>query len=581
MSRWGVQANSGGTSEAKSSNMDDIIAEARRKAQAIASKISLNLSNKPRVPPGGSSQYPVSSGAMHGEKRKKKIEIPVQDHPDINFLGLLIGPQGKTIKELSEKSGAKFMIRGRGSSKDGNDEDPDAPLYVLIISDTDEQMEVASRMINELLFDRDKLYAKKREQLSQMGSGQGGTLDMPASLYDEKVTADFDMRPPRHGPRGAGLGYNKSKDIRIPNDKVGLVIGRGGETIKSLQADTGARIQIAKDVQPGSPNRVVTLSGSEEQIDHAEREVSKLIESRTRQSEQRTYSQASKVIEIPQDKVGLLIGKGGETIRNLQQTTGCRIQVTRDSEADQNAHTRSVNLQGTDRQMAHAETEIENLMNQQPQPPPQQHPAPGYSSYNYPSYPSYPYPSYPPNYSGYSYYGGGGYRAPPGGTRGPQGDQRGPPGRSHDARSPHGHPGGPPGLRGHDAGMERRDERDGKGGEKHDRSDQNGQNGKEAEGKEGGGSVKNTEGYGGYPPQYQQYPQYGAYGYHQGYPGYNQYGYGYPYYQQQQQQQNYQHTAAPGQKRHPDGSPGEGSTENAGYPGAEGAADPRSKRQRV
>jgi len=61
--------------------MDDIIAEARRKAQAIASKISLNLSNKPRVPPGGSSQYPVSSGAMHGEKRKKKIEIPVQVGP--------------------------------------------------------------------------------------------------------------------------------------------------------------------------------------------------------------------------------------------------------------------------------------------------------------------------------------------------------------------------------------------------------------------------------------------------------------------------------------------------------------------
>ena len=32
--------------------------------------------------------------------------------------------------------------------------------------------------------------------------------------------------------------------MKIPNNKVGLVIGKGGETIKNMQANTRARIQL-------------------------------------------------------------------------------------------------------------------------------------------------------------------------------------------------------------------------------------------------------------------------------------------------------------------------------------------------
>ena len=34
--------------------------------------------------------------------------------------------------------------------------------------------------------------------------------------------------------------------VKVPNSVVGIVIGKGGETIKMLQQKTGARIQIAK-----------------------------------------------------------------------------------------------------------------------------------------------------------------------------------------------------------------------------------------------------------------------------------------------------------------------------------------------
>jgi transcription antitermination factor NusA-like protein len=38
-------------------------------------------------------------------------------------------------------------------------------------------------------------------------------------------------------------------ELRVPADRVGLIIGRGGETIKRLQDETGAHIQVIISIQ--------------------------------------------------------------------------------------------------------------------------------------------------------------------------------------------------------------------------------------------------------------------------------------------------------------------------------------------
>lgn len=38
-------------------------------------------------------------------------------------------------------------------------------------------------------------------------------------------------------------------EIKVPNDKVGVIIGRGGETIKSMQTKSRARIQVIISIQ--------------------------------------------------------------------------------------------------------------------------------------------------------------------------------------------------------------------------------------------------------------------------------------------------------------------------------------------
>ncbi len=45
-------------------------------------------------------------------------------------------------------------------------------------------------------------------------------------------------------------------------------------------------------------------------------------------------SKMNETIRVPSDAVGMIIGKGGETIRDMQNTTGCKINVSQASGAD-------------------------------------------------------------------------------------------------------------------------------------------------------------------------------------------------------------------------------------------------------
>lgn len=62
--------------------------------------------------------------------------------------------------------------------------------------------------------------------------------------------------------------------------------------------------------------------------------------------------------------MGVIIGKGGDTIKYLQVQSGAKIQVTRDMDADPNSPTRSVEIQGTPEQIAKAEQLISEVLAQ-------------------------------------------------------------------------------------------------------------------------------------------------------------------------------------------------------------------------
>ncbi|KAF2305826.1 hypothetical protein GH714_008272 [Hevea brasiliensis] len=154
-----------------------------------------------------------------------------------------------------------------------------------------------------------------------------------------RIASDADQKRPRLLSENSSEPSLFSSSVSAPPlSLVGVVIGKGGETIKHIQLQSGAKIQITKDqdADPHSLTRDVELMGTSEQISRAEELICDVI------AETDTGGSASSAVhglntkqsgaeqfamKVPNDKVGLLIGKGGETIKYMQGRSGARMQI--------------------------------------------------------------------------------------------------------------------------------------------------------------------------------------------------------------------------------------------------------------
>jgi len=92
-------------------------------------------------------------------KVNDKVMIPQEEHPEINFVGLLIGPRGNTLKSMESETGAKIIIRGKGSVKEGKvgrkDGQPlpgeDEPLHAYVTSTNPEAVKKAVDKIRNII----------------------------------------------------------------------------------------------------------------------------------------------------------------------------------------------------------------------------------------------------------------------------------------------------------------------------------------------------------------------------------------------------------------------------------------------
>ena len=99
------------------------------------------------------------NNSLFRRKRTSKVPIPIEQHPNYNFIGLIIGPRGKTQKELESKTGCKIAIRGKGSVKEGARgrrdgkmmEGDDEPLHVVITGEDQKSVDAATDMIHQML----------------------------------------------------------------------------------------------------------------------------------------------------------------------------------------------------------------------------------------------------------------------------------------------------------------------------------------------------------------------------------------------------------------------------------------------
>lgn len=112
-----------------------------------------------RAPPGYISRH------APGCTITDKIYIPVKEFPEINFIGQLLGPRGRSLAEMNMQSGAKIVIRGKGSVKEGKRRgskkangshdmgscQDHEPLHCLITADTHEKIKKAKTMLQDVI----------------------------------------------------------------------------------------------------------------------------------------------------------------------------------------------------------------------------------------------------------------------------------------------------------------------------------------------------------------------------------------------------------------------------------------------
>lgn len=67
----------------------------------------------------------------------------------------------------------------------------------------------------------------------------------------------------------------------MPRAAVGVVIGKGGDMIKKIQAETGARVQFQQGREEGPGDRKCLLSGKHGAVEQARQRIQELIDSVT------------------------------------------------------------------------------------------------------------------------------------------------------------------------------------------------------------------------------------------------------------------------------------------------------------
>ncbi|UXI21195.1 phosphatidate phosphatase LPIN3 [Sarcoptes scabiei] len=182
----------------------------------------------------------------------------------------------------------------------------------------------------------------------------GSSISIPGK---SAPTQQQSQRPQKDQLYLNGTMFNGEKvlDVMIPGNKVGFVIGKGGEMIRNLQERAGVKMVVYQETnEAGERDKQLRISGAPDKVDHAKQLVSDLLVEKELELATRSknnfqsnnlsnpMNNANKFISplneygssrityfeypVSPQLIGLVIGKGGETIRKIQADAGCKVQ---------------------------------------------------------------------------------------------------------------------------------------------------------------------------------------------------------------------------------------------------------------
>ncbi|CAM1509346.1 Fc.00g030850.m01.CDS01 [Cosmosporella sp. VM-42] len=287
----------------------------------------------------GRERSPLRGGG--GDDNTETIQI------ESSLVGLIIGRQGENLRRIESESNCRVQFL---NSSDGG------PFRQCKISGPRHRRAEVKEAINRIIDD----------------SGMGAL-----NRAQEKP------RDPNKGGAAALRDGEDHMQIMVPDRTVGLIIGRGGETIRDLQERSGCHINIVGESKSVNGLRPVNLIGTREAAARAKDFIMEIVDSDSRGDApaakkigggggapaprndgppQRDtggggHDKINDAVYVPSDAVGMIIGKGGETIREMQNVTGCKINVAQSSGPGETQ--REIALIGTHDSIARAKLAID------------------------------------------------------------------------------------------------------------------------------------------------------------------------------------------------------------------------------
>uniref|UniRef100_A0A667WX12 Insulin-like growth factor 2 mRNA binding protein 1 n=1 Tax=Myripristis murdjan TaxID=586833 RepID=A0A667WX12_9TELE len=302
--------------------------DVHRKENAGAAEKPISIHSTPE---GCSAACRMILDIMHQEAKDTKTadEVPLKILAHNNFVGRLIGKEGRNLKKVEQDTDTKITISPLQDLTLYNPERTitvKGPIEACCLAEVEIMKKVREAYDNDI--------AAMNQQTHLIPGLNLGAL----GLFPPSST----MPPPPPGNSVPGTPYGSFRapeqetvHVYIPAQAVGAIIGKKGQHIKQLSRFAGASIKIAPAEAPDSKMRMVIVTGPPEaQFKAQGRIYSKLKEENFFGPKEEVKLETH--IKVAAAAAGRVIGKGGKTVNELQNLTAAEVVVPREQTPDEN-----------------------------------------------------------------------------------------------------------------------------------------------------------------------------------------------------------------------------------------------------
>ncbi|CAH2282631.1 insulin-like growth factor 2 mRNA-binding 3 [Pelobates cultripes] len=303
-----------------------------RKENAGAAEKPITIHSTPE---GCSTACKIIMEIMQKEAQDTKFteEIPLKILAHNNFVGRLIGKEGRNLKKIEQDTDTKITI---------------SPLQDLTLYNPERTITVKGS-IEACAKAEEEVMKKIRESYEN----DIAAMNLQAHLIPGLNLNALGLFPPSSSgmpPPSVGVSSpttsssyppfgqqpeSETVHLFIPALAVGAIIGKQGQHIKQLSRFAGASIKIAPAEGPDAKLRMVIITGPPEaQFKAQGRIYGKLKEENFFGPKEEVKLEAH--IKVPSYAAGRVIGKGGKTVNELQNLTSAEVVVPRDQTPDEN-----------------------------------------------------------------------------------------------------------------------------------------------------------------------------------------------------------------------------------------------------